>query len=146
MPSITRTSNLIPDGVCIVRVDEAKEGQGQKAAYIDMTLTITDHPDQEYVGKQVKFVRLFFSEKTSWKVAEFIEAMFSRRHEIGEEMNVEPEDILGETVAVNLGHESYTRGDGSTGEKNIVTKWLPLSAYEASVAASQNPFVGLSAE
>lgn len=139
MPSVTKTTNLIPDGVCIVRIDEATEGQGQKAAYIDMTLTITDHPNTEFIGKQIKSVKLFFSQKTAWKVAEFAEATFGRQYEIGEEMSIEATDVLGESVAVNLGHEAYTRGDGSTGEKNIVVKWLPLSAYENALAISQDP-------
>ena len=143
MPSITRTTNLIPDGVCIVRIDEAKEGQGPKATYIDMTLTVTDHPNPEFIGKQVRNVKLFFSEKSSWKVAEFAGAVFGRQYEIGDEMTIEVSEILGESVAVNLGHETYSRPDGSTGEKNTVTKWLSLSAYAAALAVSHNPLTDL---
>lgn len=84
---------------------------------------------------------LVFTPKAAWKIDEFIAATTGEMPEEGAEINIEAEDLVGQTARVYVDVEKNQKGK----EVNKIANWLyeekkPAKKAPAKTAKGNNPF------
>jgi hypothetical protein len=126
-----KTYEPLPAGKYVVEVTDFKEGTASEnaknagAATISWELSVVDH--DEYEGRKV-WENMTIVDNSLWRLKAFLEAA---GFEADDEVEFDPEDILGATLEVRLGVQKG-RKNPKTGEeydpRNVVKQFFPAKS------------------
>lgn len=107
---------VLPNGTYEAVIVDIEEREGEKAPYLLIRMMVTTG---EFEGQNV-FDNLSLSPKAGWKQAQFLGATLDREFAAGEPVNIDPAELLGHDVRINVEQRSY---QGQM--RNAVRTYLP---------------------